>query len=75
MDSIRDHLVAQISEKSTARRMFKTLKKVFEHSSINVTHIEESTVEYEDEEVREYCLIFHEDHQASGQAKVQWRQS
>ena len=30
-------MVAQISEKSTARRMFKTLKKLFEHSSINVT--------------------------------------
>ena len=32
MDSIIDHLVPQISEK-----MFKTLKKLFEHSSINVT--------------------------------------
>ena len=37
MDSVRDHLVLQISEKSTTRRMFKTLKKLFEHSSINVT--------------------------------------
>ena len=37
MDSVRDHLVPQISEKSTGRRMFKTLKKLFEHSSINVT--------------------------------------
>ena len=36
MDSVRDHLVPQISEKSTTRRMFKTLKKLFEHSSINV---------------------------------------
>ena len=62
VDSVRDHLVAQISEKSMARRMFKTLKKLFEHSSINVTHIEESTVEYEDDKVREYFLIFHEDH-------------
>ena len=37
MDSVRDRLVPQISEKTTARRMFKTLKKLFEHSSINVT--------------------------------------
>ena len=37
MDSVRDHLVPQISEKTTARKMFKTLKKLFEHSSINVT--------------------------------------
>ena len=35
--SIRDHLVPQISENSTTRRMFKTLKKLFEHNSINVT--------------------------------------
>ena len=37
VDSVRDHLVPQISEKTTARKMFKTLKKLFEHSSINVT--------------------------------------
>ena len=37
MDSVRDHLVPQISEKTTTRKMFKTLKKLFEHSSINVT--------------------------------------
>ena len=37
MDSVRDHLVPQISEKTTAMRMFKTLKKLFEHSRINVT--------------------------------------
>ena len=39
VDSIRDHLVPQISEKTTARKMFKTLKKLFEHSNINVTLI------------------------------------
>ena len=37
MDSVRDHLVPQISEKTRRRRMFKTLKKLFEHGSINVT--------------------------------------
>ena len=37
VDSVRDHLVPQISEKTTAGKMFKTLKKLFEHSSINVT--------------------------------------
>ena len=37
MDSVRDHLVPQISGKTTSRKMFKTLKKLFEHSSINVT--------------------------------------
>ena len=37
VDSFRDHLVPHISEKTTARKMFKTLKKLFEHSSINVT--------------------------------------
>ena len=37
MDSVRDHLVPQISEKTTTRKIFKTLKKLFEHSSINVT--------------------------------------
>ena len=37
VDSVRDHFVPQISEKTTTRRMFKTLKKLFEHSSINVT--------------------------------------
>ena len=36
MDSVKDHLVPQISEKMTARKMFKTLKNLFEHSSINV---------------------------------------
>ena len=37
VDSVKDHLVLQISEKTTTRKMFKTLKKLFEHSSINVT--------------------------------------
>ena len=37
VDSVRDHLVPQISKKTTARKMFKTLKKLFEHSDINVT--------------------------------------
>ena len=39
MDLVRDHLVHHISEKKTTRKMFKTLKKLFEHSSINVTLI------------------------------------
>ena len=30
-------MVPQISEKMTTRKMFKTLKKLFEHSNINVT--------------------------------------
>ena len=38
--------------------MFKTLKKLFEHSSINVTHIEEPTVKHEDDKVRIYCSYF-----------------
>ena len=37
MDSVKDHLVPQILEMTTARKMFKTLKKLFEHNSINVT--------------------------------------
>ena len=37
MDSVRDHLVPHILEKTTAKKMFKTLKKLFEHSSINLT--------------------------------------
>ena len=37
VDSIKDHLVPQVLEKKTARKMFKTMKKLFEHSSINVT--------------------------------------
>ena len=30
-------MVPQISEKKTTRKMFMTLKKLFEHGSINVT--------------------------------------
>ena len=30
VDSVKDHLVLQISEKTKARKMFKTLKKLFE---------------------------------------------
>ena len=37
VDVVKDHFVSQVSEKKTARKMFKTLKKLFEHSSINVT--------------------------------------
>ena len=36
MDLVKDHLFPQ-SEKKIARKMFKTLKKLFEHSSMNVT--------------------------------------
>ena len=37
MYSVKDHLVPQVSKKKTARKMFKTLKKLFEHSSINAS--------------------------------------
>ena len=37
MDSVKDHLVPHISEKTTERKMLETLKKLFEHSNINVT--------------------------------------
>ena len=37
VDLVKDHLVPQISKKTTARKVFKTLRKLFEHSSINVT--------------------------------------
>ena len=37
VDSVRDHLVPQISEKTTTTKMFKTLKNLFEHNNINVT--------------------------------------
>ena len=37
MDSVRDHLVSQISENTMVRMMLKTLKNLFEHISINVT--------------------------------------
>ena len=30
-------MVPQISQKKTTRRMFKTLRRLFEHSSINMT--------------------------------------
>ena len=30
VDSVRDHLVPQISENTTTRKMFKTLKKLFD---------------------------------------------
>ena len=37
VDLVRDHLVPQISEKTTIGNRFKNLKKLFEHNSINVT--------------------------------------
>ena len=37
VDSVRDHLVPQTSENMTTRKMFKILKKIFEHGNINVT--------------------------------------
>ena len=37
VDSVKDHSVLQILEKKKTRNMFKTLKNLFEHSSINVT--------------------------------------
>ena len=37
VDSVKDHLVLQVSEKKTARKMFKTFEKLFERCSINVT--------------------------------------
>ena len=37
MDSIKDHLVPPISQKKTTMNMLKTLRRLFEHNSINVT--------------------------------------
>ena len=37
VDSVRDHLVPQISQKKTTKKMFKTVKRLFEHYIINVT--------------------------------------
>ena len=37
VDSVKDHLVPQISQKNKSKKMFKTIRRLFEHSSINVT--------------------------------------
>ena len=37
VDLVRDHLVPHILEKNTLTKMFKNLKKIIEHSNINVT--------------------------------------
>ena len=37
VDWVRDHLVPRILENKIARKLFKTLKKLFEHGSINVS--------------------------------------
>ena len=37
LDSVKDHLVPQISQKKTTRKMFKNLKRLYEHNNINVT--------------------------------------
>ena len=39
MDLVRDHLVPQISEKMTTRKMFKALKRLFEHNSIKLSNM------------------------------------
>ena len=36
VDLVKDHLVSQVLEKKTTRKMFKTMKNLFEHSNINV---------------------------------------
>ena len=35
VDSVKDHLVPQIFEKMTARKMFRALRKLFEDNNIN----------------------------------------
>ena len=35
IDSVKDHLVPQISQKKTTRKMFGVLKKLFENNNIN----------------------------------------
>ena len=37
VDSVKDLLVPQISQKKTTRKMLNTPRRLFEHSSINVT--------------------------------------
>ena len=66
VDSIKDHLVMQISENTTTINMFKTLKKLFEHGSINVTLTFRN-------QLSNMKMIKSEYHQTTGQAKVQWR--
>ena len=34
-DSVKDHLVTQIFEKATTRKMFRALRKLFQDSNIN----------------------------------------
>ena len=35
VDSVKDHLVPQISQKTIAKKMFRALRKLFEDSNIN----------------------------------------
>ena len=35
IDSVKDHLVSQISQKKTARKMFRASRKLFEDNNIN----------------------------------------
>ena len=35
IDSIKDHLIPQVSQKRTTKRMFDILKELFENSNVN----------------------------------------
>ena len=69
MDSVKDHSVPQISEKKTTRKMFKTLKKLFEHSGINVALTLRNQLS--NMKMTKFKSITY--YPTSGQAKEYWR--
>ena len=76
MDSVRDHLVPQISKKTTARKMFKTLKKLFEHSNINVTlTLRNKLANMKMTKSKNIAFYFMRITKLRRHSKVHWRQS
>ena len=62
VDSMKDHLVPNIYEKMTSRKMFISLRKLFQDSNINhALSLKESTVEPRDVNIRISFFLLYED--------------
>ena len=57
-DSIKDHLIPQVSSLKTPKAMFDALTKLFEGKNIN-QKMKKSTEECEDTECRDHPVLLH----------------
>ena len=73
VDSIKDHLIPQVSSKETPKEMYDALFKMYEGRNINRKMNLRTIEEYQDEPRRLHPRLLHKGLPVQGATRIHWR--